>query len=149
MTSNAERSDILARALRAGIEGDQATIREVCTEDVHTWTPAIATSTLTDLLAKLELRDQGFSDFSLEIFALDVLGEFACAEWSVSMTHSGPLEISGGRHIEPTGLRVTLNGASVAEFRGPRICSLRQYWDELGVYEQLGLVEEDKRVAGD
>jgi hypothetical protein len=29
----------------------------------------------------------------------------------------------------------------VAEFRDDRICSLRQYWDELSAYEQLGLFD--------
>jgi hypothetical protein len=31
---------------------------------------------------------------------------------------------------------------TVAEFRGDRICSLRQYWDELSLFEQLGLLPE-------
>jgi ketosteroid isomerase-like protein len=56
------------------------------------------------------------------------------------MTHSGPLTLAGGEVVEPTGARITVNGATVAEFRGDRICSLRQYWDELGVFEQIGLM---------
>jgi hypothetical protein len=32
---------------------------------------------------------------------------------------------------------------SPAEFRGDRICSLRQYWDELTVFDQLGLLHGD------
>ena len=32
---------------------------------------------------------------------------------------------------------------SVAEFRGDRICSLRQYWDELSVFDQLGCATFD------
>ena len=35
---------------------------------------------------------------------------------------------------------MTVYGVTVAEFRGDRIRSLRQHWDELTVYEQLGLV---------
>jgi ketosteroid isomerase-like protein len=56
------------------------------------------------------------------------------------MTHSGALVLADGMTIEPTGVRIRLNGASVAEFRGERICSLRQYWDELAVLEQLGVL---------
>ena len=32
---------------------------------------------------------------------------------------------------------------TVAEFRGNRICSLRQYFDRLSVLEQLGLLSEE------
>jgi ketosteroid isomerase-like protein len=47
--------------------------------------------------------------------------------------------VNGGV-VEPTGVRVTINGMTVAEFAGAQICSIRQYWDELAVFEQLGLL---------
>jgi ketosteroid isomerase-like protein len=147
MTSNAERATTLVQALRAGLDGDGSTIRELCTEDVMAWTPALSASSITELAAELERRDNAFSDIELEVAPLDVGGDYACAEWSVSMTHSGPLLLAGGDVVEPTGTRITLNGATVAEFRGDRICSVRQYWDELGVFEQLGLMPDDEASA--
>jgi ketosteroid isomerase-like protein len=147
MTSNAERATTLVRALRAGLDGDGSTIRELCTEDVMAWTPALSASSITELAAELERRDNAFSDIELEVAPLDVGGDYACAEWSVSMTHSGPLLLAGGEVVEPTGTRITLNGATVAEFRGDRICSVRQYWDELAVFEQLGLMPDDEASA--
>jgi SnoaL-like polyketide cyclase len=74
---------------------------------------------------------------------LDVGGDHACAEWTVTMTHTGTLTLADGLVVEPTGIRVTLHGATVAEFEGDRICSLRQYWDEFGVLEQLGVLARD------
>jgi hypothetical protein len=56
------------------------------------------------------------------------------------MTHTGAITLADGSTIEPTGIRVTLHGVTVAEFDGPRICSVRQYWDEFDVLEQLGVV---------
>jgi hypothetical protein len=56
------------------------------------------------------------------------------------MTHTGPLAVADGRMVEPTRARIALNGVTVAEFRGERIFSLRQYWDEFSVFEQLGLM---------
>jgi ketosteroid isomerase-like protein len=140
MTSNAARARALMQALRAGLDGDTSTIRDLYTEDVKAWTPALSASSVTELTAELERRDQAFSDIELEIAPLDVGGEYACAEWSVTMTHSGPLVLGGGEVVQPTGTRITVNGATVAEFRGDRICSLRQYWDELAVFEQIGLI---------
>jgi ketosteroid isomerase-like protein len=68
------------------------------------------------------------------------LGERACAEWIVTLTHSGPLHIDDDTTIDPTGLRVTLHGVTVAEFAGDKIASFRQYWDEVELLEQLALL---------
>jgi ketosteroid isomerase-like protein len=143
MTSNAARAMALVRALRAGADGDGTAIRDLCTEDVKAWTPALTASSISELTAELERRDHAFSDIELEVAPLDVGGDYACVEWSVSMRHTGPLVLAGGEVVEPTGTRITLNGATVAEFRCDRICSLRQYWDELAVFEQIGLVSDD------
>jgi ketosteroid isomerase-like protein len=142
MTSNASRATALVRALQAGLDGDGSVVRDLCTEDVKAWTPALSASSLAELAAELERRDLAFSDIELEVAPLDVSGDYACAEWSVTMTHTGPLVLAGGEVVEPTGTRITLNGATVAEFRGDRICSLRQYWDELAVFEQIGLMPD-------
>jgi ketosteroid isomerase-like protein len=142
MTSNATRASILAEALRAGIDGDASTIGRLCTDDVTGWTPARAVSSLDELLVELRRRDDAFSDVELDVVPLDVGGDHACAEWSVTMTHTGDLVLSDDQVVEPTGERISLNGVTVAEFRGDQICSFRQYWDEMAVYEQLGLTAD-------
>jgi ketosteroid isomerase-like protein len=144
MTTNAARAHTLVRALRASVDGDERALDEVYTDDVHAWTPALAASSREELRAAFEHRDDAFSDVELEVTPLDVGADFACAEWSVTMTHSGKLTLAGGT-VEPTGLRITLNGVTVAEFRDDRICSLRQYWDELSALEQLGVVGDEER----
>jgi ketosteroid isomerase-like protein len=141
VTSNSARAAVLAQALHAAIRGDEVTITSLCTEDVRAWTPARSASSREELLAELRRRDDAFSEIDLDVSPLDVGGDFACAEWRVTMTHSGSLTVRDGLVIEPTGQRVTLNGVTVAEFEGDRICSVRQYWDELAVFEQLGLID--------
>ena len=145
MISNAVRAATLERALRAGLARDRATIVELCTEDVRAWTPAAATSTLAELLERLEHLEETFSDVELEVHPLDVGGEYACAEWSVSLTHSGALAGTDGTIVEPTGTRLVVDGVTVCEFRGDRICSLRQYWNELAVVEQLAAASPPDR----
>jgi ketosteroid isomerase-like protein len=146
VTSNAERAAILVRALRAGIEGNARTIEDVCTDDVRAWTPALWTASRAELMTELERRDDVFSDIELEVAPLEVSGDYACVEWSVTMTHTGPLTLAEGMTLDPTGTSVWLNGVTIAEFRDDRICSLRQYWDELGVFEQLGLLPREPLV---
>jgi ketosteroid isomerase-like protein len=143
MTSNSVRAAALSEALHAGIRGDEATITRLCTDDVKVWTPVRSAGSVEELLAELRRRDDAFSEIELEVTPLDVSGDFACAEWRVTMTHSGDLTLRDGMVVEPTGERVTLNGVTVAEFQGDRICSVRQYWDELTVFEQLGLLDID------
>jgi len=140
MTSGTDRAGVLARALRASVDGDASAIADVYTDDVRAWTPALFADSRAELATEFERRDDAFSDIELEVVPLDVTGDYACAEWTVAMTHTGPLTVADGMTVEPTGIRVTLHGATVAEFRDERICALRQYWDELSVYEQLGLV---------
>jgi hypothetical protein len=140
MTSNSVRAAILSRAVHAAVDGDLRAIEESCTDDVRAWTPGLSTTSRRELLDELARRGKPFSDIELEVVPLDIGGEFACVEWSITMTHSGQLDLGDGATIEPKGLRVTANGVTVAEFHGDRICALRQYWDELGVYEQLGLL---------
>jgi ketosteroid isomerase-like protein len=142
MTTNDARAAILVRALRASIEGDSGAVKELYTEDVKAWAPALSASSAAELATEFERRDDAFSDIQLEVAPLDVSGAYACVEWIVTMTHTGPLTLPEGVTLQPTGLTITVNGATVAEFDGDRICSFRQYWDEFAVLEQLGLVAE-------
>lgn len=139
MTSNVERAEILTRALDAGIRGDFAALEGLYTDDIKVWGAAISASSAAELLTVLQRRDEAFTDVDVHITPLDVGGDYASAEWSVSMTHSGDLHVRD-EVLAATGLRITVNGVSVAEFEGSRICALRQYWDELTLYEQLGLL---------
>lgn len=136
MTSNAARALVLLRALQAAAAGDRDTVRALCTDDLTAWASTVAASSLDELLAALDRRDQAFSDLELDARPLDVGGAAACAEWTLSMTHTGPIDTGNGP-LDPTGRRVTLHGITVAEFHGARICSVRQYWDELEVLPQL------------
>ena len=75
----------------------------------------------------------------MAVTPIEVVGERACVEWVVTLTHSGLLAIDDETVIEPTGARVTLHGVTIAEFTGDKICSFRQYWDEVELLAQLAL----------
>jgi hypothetical protein len=137
MISNATRASILVRALRAGIDRDSDTLRAVLTDDITAWTPGLSTASLAELIDELESRDNAFSDFVFDATPLDVGDDYACVEWTVGMTHSGPIDLPDGTRIEPSGIQVDVHGVTVAEFEGELICSLRQYWDEFAVLDQL------------
>jgi ketosteroid isomerase-like protein len=140
MATNAERAATLVRALEASLVGDSTHVAEFYADDVKGWAPAMSVSSAAELAVEFEEREDAFSDIELDVSPFDVSGERACVEWVVTLTHSGPLEIDEDTVIEPTGLRVTLHGVTVAEFAGDKIASFRQYWDEVELLEQLALL---------
>ena len=79
----------------------------------------------------------------MDVAPLDVAGAYACVEWTVEMTHSGTTVLGDDVNIEASGIRVTVHGVTIAEFLGERICSVRQYWDDHTVLEQLGVLTRD------
>jgi ketosteroid isomerase-like protein len=127
------------RALRASVTGDADAVEGLYTPDVQGWSPWMTAGSAEDVAAEFERRDGTFSGIELELAPLDVGGDYACVEWTVTMTHAGALTLPDGAVLEPSGARVTFNGATVAEFQGDRICAFRQYCDELAILEQLGL----------
>jgi hypothetical protein len=137
MASNAARAATLVRALEASIVGDSSVIADLYTDDVKGWAPALTVSSAAELAVEFEDRDGAFSDVELDVSPFDVAGDRACVEWVVNLTHSGPLPLPDDAVIDPTGLRVSLHGVTVAEFEGDKIASFRQYWNELELLEQL------------
>ena len=123
MTSNEARAATLARALRATIDGDRDAFQTLFTDDVRAWTPALSTTSLSELIEALDRRDDAFSDIELDVVPLDVGSwTYTCVEWSVDMIHTGIVALHDGTRIDPTGIRVTVHGVTVAEFHGDRIC---------------------------
>jgi ketosteroid isomerase-like protein len=143
MASNAERAAILARAIEASIEGDSSVIAELYSDDVEGWSPGLTVSSAVELAVELEDRDEALSDVVLDFRPLDVGGDQACIEWVATATHSGPLLSDDETVLEATGRRVTLQGVTVADFAGDRICAFRQYWDEVALLEQLDFLPDD------
>ncbi len=119
-------------------------MQRLLTDDVRAWSPALSTASLAELIDELDRRDETFSDVELDVAPLDVGGDYACVEWTVEMTHSGTIVLADDTTIEASGIRVTLRGVTIAEFLGERICSLRQYWDEHTVLEQLGVLTRNE-----
>jgi ketosteroid isomerase-like protein len=143
MASNVDRAAVLARGIKASVTGDSSVIAELYTTDVQGWSPALRISSAAELAVEFEDRDDALSDVVLELSPLDAAGDQACVEWVATVTHSGPIVVDPDLVIEPTGRRITLRGVTVADFDGDRIRAFRQYWDEVSLIEQLGLLPSD------
>jgi len=122
--------------LRAAVTGDGDALGDVVTDDVIGWSPNLFVRSRTELLEAVGPRDDTFSGVVVDVRALDELGDKAFAEWHVAADHTGPLFVDDDVVIEPTGRRLHLSGATVAEFDGDRICAFRSYFDDLALVEQ-------------
>jgi ketosteroid isomerase-like protein len=140
MGSSSDRAAVLVQAIEASVTGDSRVVRELYADDVDGWSPVMTVSSAAELAVELEDRQEAFSDIDLDVTALDVGADQACAEWIATATHSGPIVIDEDVVIEPTGGRFTLRGVTVADFEGDRIRAFRQYWDEVSLLEQLELI---------
>ena len=75
-------------------------------------------------------------DFSLEVEETVVEGDRVALRFSMRGTHEG--ELMG---IDPTGTEVDGSGLVVAHFDDGRIVEAWEYADQLGLLQQLGVVE--------
>jgi hypothetical protein len=74
---------------------------------------------------------------SIQIDALDVVGNKGYLEYRVSAVFSGPFFISDDSVIEPNGREMLLGAAMVAEFTGDKISAFRNYFDNAALLEQM------------
>ena len=135
-TTASVQATALRGLLQAAITGDGDAMADLVTADVTGWSPNLFVTSRDDLLAALDLRDDTFSGIEVQVQALDEVGDKAIAEWHVAVDHTGPLVVDDDLVIEPTGRRLHISGATVAEFDGDRICAFRSYFDDLALVEQ-------------
>jgi len=135
-TTAAARAHVMRRLVQAALTCDRDVMADLVTADVTAWSPSLFVTSRDDLLAALERRDDALSGVDIEVRAVDQIGDKAIAEWRVAVDDIGPLVIDDDLTIEPTGRRLHLCGATVAEFDADRVCAFRSYVDDLAVIEQ-------------
>jgi hypothetical protein len=108
----------------------------VFTDDVSAWSPNLIASSREELKEALDDRNAALGNLAVAITGLDVIDNKAFAEWVLEADHVGPLVIDDIR-VEPTGQRLQLGGATIAEFEGHRIRAFRTYFDTLALLEQM------------
>ena len=93
-------------------------------------------SSLEELEEAFDDRNEALGNLAVVITGLDVIDNKAFAEWVMEADHVGPLVIDDVR-VEPSGRRLQLGGATIAEFEGHRIRAFRTYFDTLALLEQM------------
>ena len=131
------RKDVLLKALEAEVGVAPADPGTLFTDDVVGWSPIVSVSSLTELAELSADRETAFSNVVIMFRGLDEVGNRAFAEWVIEADHTGPLVLAEDAVLEPTGRRVKLAGATVADFREGKIRSFRTYFDDVSLIEQI------------
>ncbi len=77
-----------------------------------------------------------FSDIEFTVDDAFASGDKLAKRWTFRATHTG--ELNG---IEPTGKRITLVGATLARMEDGKIAEERDFADDLGLMQQLGVID--------
>jgi hypothetical protein len=131
------RAETLRRALEAGVTGDVDALPEIFTANVSGWGPHMLVSSLDELKETLAAREDALSDVQIEINSLDVFGNKGFVEYRINAVFSGPFVLDEETTIEPTGGKILLGAALVAEFDGDKISAFRNYFDDAALLEQM------------
>jgi ketosteroid isomerase-like protein len=124
-------------ALQAVVLGDASHFRDFFADDVTFASPHLTVTSRSSLQAAVGEPESSLHDIAIEVSSLDAIGDKVVAEWRLEATFSEPLLFDDDLLIEPTGDRVHVHGASVAEFRCGHITSFRHYFDDSEFLDQI------------
>jgi steroid delta-isomerase-like uncharacterized protein len=119
--------------------GELPPLNGLLDEDVHSHDPLDPQDTigLDSVLGEFRMWRAAF-DFDFAVEDLIVQGDRACARWTWDATHKG--EFMG---IAATGRQVVMTGMTVFRFgANGRIAELWWQYDQLGLMQQLGALDE-------
>jgi steroid delta-isomerase-like uncharacterized protein len=93
-------------------------------------------------IERLRSQEEALSDmrFRIESFVADE--RRAVAEWVLTATNSDPLTMPDGTTVPATNRMLSVRMTTIYDMRDGRIISERNYWDNLALYTQLGLLSE-------
>jgi|SoiMethySBSTD1v2_1073268.scaffolds.fasta_scaffold124832_3 SnoaL-like protein len=119
-----DRSRVLRRALEACVLGEVEALPELFTADVTGRSPNMLVTSLDELADVVAFREAALSDVTVQVDALDVVGNKGYMEYRLSAVFSGPFVIDDDTVVDPNGQEVRIGAALVVEFKANKISRL-------------------------
>lgn len=133
---------IAERFREAWSRRDAKGLIELFTEDATHWEPTMPEPARGRKLLEEQAGSmmRAFPDISVELANLIGAGNHMAAEWVFRGTHTGPLEISPGQTVPPTGRRVEIWISEIFRLNAEGlIAEHKTYFDSANMMQQLGL----------
>jgi ketosteroid isomerase-like protein len=88
----------------------------------------------------IETLSTAFPDYHLELLQAFGQGEWLAVRLHTTGTMTGPLTLSDGTQVPPTGQPIEQDWAALVRFQGERISEFHEFYDQLLLMTQLGLL---------
>jgi steroid delta-isomerase-like uncharacterized protein len=122
--------------------GDVEGLVNLHTEDSRLVTPFGTAQGRAAIREALSRDKAAFPDRTMTVDVIVEQDDIIAAEWTVAGTHTGPLDMPDGTELPPTGKRVEIKGMELVQFRDGKAAVHHQYWDNMAVAGQLGVLPE-------
>ena len=83
-----------------------------------------------------------FPDRTMTVDAYVEQGDTIAVEYTFAGTHTGPLAMPDGTELPPTGRRVEFKGMELLQLRDGKAVVDHDYWDNMAIAGQLGVLPE-------
>jgi ketosteroid isomerase-like protein len=90
--------------------------------------------------AAIEILSLAFPDYHLELEQAFGQGEWLAVRLHTTGTMTGPLALSDGTQLPATGQPIEQDWSALVRFEGNRISEFHEFYDQLTLLMQLGLV---------
>ncbi len=131
------RTDLVVRALAAGVGMTEDDLSEIFTDDATVWSPIMFATGPEELAEAFVDRELAFDNHVVTIRSIDEIGAKVYVEWQLDADQVDAYVLTDDAIIEATGRHVFMGVASVVDFRGDKVCAVRSYFDSLAFLEQI------------
>ncbi|MDA4136089.1 MAG: ester cyclase [Thaumarchaeota archaeon] len=98
----------------------------------------------TAVRKRLEAFAKGFPDFRWQLDRVFGQGEWMCAEFTFTGSHSGPLPFAGMRFLPVTKKSIRISACGVYRIQEGKIVESHVYFDRSRILAQLGIQSPKK-----
>jgi predicted ester cyclase len=124
-------------------KGNFQAFDEICDPGYRGHDPVTGDMNLQEVKGMCRMYRSAFPDLKMTFLGGYSDGDSVITHWRAIGTHQG--ELMG---IQPTGGRCTVEGITVARFKGGKIAEEWTQWDALGLMRQLGVAPQPMTGAG-
>ncbi len=124
-------------------KGNLDAFEEICEPGYRGHDPVTGDMDLQQVKDMCRMYRDAFPDLKPTFLGSYADGDTVVTHWRCIGTHRGAL-----MGIQPTGARCTVDGITVARFRGGKVAEEWTQWDALGLMRQLGVGPQAQPGAG-
>ena len=138
----ADIEHFVAEAARAINDRDWEAYGRLFSENLEMQTPGLPGVTIgrQARVALVQGIVAPFPDGQVDLERTITEGDWGCLQLRFSGTHTGPMATPDGGEIPPTNKPVEFPYCLVAKFENGVVTELQEYYDQLAVMTQLGLM---------